>query len=502
MSKIIQSGNHVSSDREELARSKYYYLLTWRWHFYAGLFVIPFMLMLSLTGLVMLFDDEIEFSRYQSILTVNPEPATLTVSQQMKNVLAAYPNTSITQFIPAQSNELANRFSILFESGKTLFVTVNPYSGDVIGTIDRSDSWYNLANDIHGTLLLGDWGDYLIEIAASLGVILLVTGIYLWLPRDKGSKAGFLKIRTTNGPRILLRDLHANIGGLLSFVLLFFFISGLAWAGIWGGKFVQAWSSFPAEKWDNVPLSTQDHASMNHGSEEEIPWNLEQTLMPESHDHAAMLAATGSAVSHDNMQHEAMSSGTVPADTMPADRGVAKVGIDNILAQAKALGFTQFKLNLPRSETGVYTLAANTMSGDITDPRLDRTTHIDQYSGRVLADVTWNEYNLMAKFMAAGIALHQGDISVWNKIANVLFCLAFIFIAISGAVMWWIRRPVGNKVLGAPPKFEHDGVWKVGLMTILVLSLMLPLAGGSIALVLLIDWLVIKRVSKLQVALN
>ncbi|WP_392339312.1 PepSY-associated TM helix domain-containing protein [Moritella marina] len=502
MSKIIQSGNHVSSDREELAGSKYHYFLTWRWHFYAGLFVIPFMLMLSLTGLVMLFDDEIEFSRYQSVLEVVPQTSTVAVSVQMDNVLLAYPDASMTQFVPAPSPDLANRFSTTLDSGKTIFVTVNQYSGEIIGSIDRSDSWYQLANDIHGTLLLGDWGDYLIEIAASLGVILLVTGIYLWLPRDKGSKAGFLKIRTTNGARILLRDLHANIGGLLSFVLLFFFISGLAWAGVWGGQFVQAWSSFPAEKWDNVPLSTQNHASMNHGSEEEMPWNLEQTLMPESHDHAAMLAATGNAVSHDNMQHGAMSSDTVPADSMSADRGVAKVGIDNILAQAKALGFTQFKLNLPRSETGVYTLAANTMSGDITDPRLDRTTHIDQYSGRVLADVTWNEYNPMAKFMAAGIALHQGDVSVLNKIVNVLFCLAFIFIAISGGVMWWIRRPVGKKVLGAPPRFEHDGVWKVGLMTILVLSLMLPLAGGTIALVLFIDWLVFSRVNKLKLAFN
>ncbi|KXO07291.1 putative iron-regulated membrane protein [Moritella sp. JT01] len=491
MSKINQPVNKASSNSEELARSKSRYFLTWRWHFYAGLFVIPFMLMLSLTGLVMLFDDEIEFSRYQSVLEVRPEATTITISRQIENVLAAYPDAMVTQLIPAKSSELANRFSIMFESGKTVFVTVNPYNGDIIGTIDRSDSWYELANDIHGTLLLGDWGDYLIEIAASLGVILLVTGVYLWLPRDKASKAGFLKIRMTSGPRILMRDLHANIGGLLSFVLLFFFISGLAWASVWGGKFVQAWSSFPAEKWDDVPLSTQSHASMNHGSEEEIPWNLEQTLMPESHDHAAMLAAGAGAMQHDTKMAHDMNIHTE-----------VKLGVDQILAQAKTLGFTLFKLNFPRSETGVYTLAANTMSGDITDPRLDRTTHIDQYSGRVLADVTWNEYNPMAKFMAAGIALHQGDVSVVNKIVNVFFCLAFIFIAISGAVMWWIRRPAGKKVLGAPPRFEHEGVWKVGLITIVSLSFMLPMAGGTIALVLFVDWLVFSRVNKLKLALN
>ena len=491
MSTINQPVNIAPSNREALARSKSRYFLTWRWHFYAGLFVIPFMLILSLTGLVMLFDDEIEFSRYQSVLQVSPQASTVATSLQMENVLAAYPNARVTQFIPAPSRELANRFSITLESGKTVFVTVDPYNGDILGTIDRSDSWYELANDIHGTLLLGDWGDYLIEIAASLGVILLVTGVYLWIPRDNASKAGFLKVRMTSGSRILMRDLHANIGGLLSFVLLFFFISGLAWASVWGGKFVQAWSSFPAEKWDNVPLSTQTHASMNHGSEEEMPWNLEQTLMPESHDHAAMLAAGAGSMQHDTEMAHDMNMHTK-----------AKIGIDEILDQADMLGFTLFKLNFPRNETGVYTLAANTMSGDITDPRLDRTTHIDQYSGRVLADVTWNEYNLMAKFMAAGIALHKGDVSVVNKIVNVFFCLAFIFIAISGAVMWWIRRPAGKKVLGAPPRFEHEGVWKVGLITIVALSFMLPMAGGTIAFVLFVDWFVFSRVNKLKLALN
>ncbi|QTG90746.1 PepSY domain-containing protein, partial [Vibrio furnissii] len=48
---------------DSASRGKSLYFLTWRWHFYAGLFVVPFMLILSLTGLVMLFDDEIEQAR-------------------------------------------------------------------------------------------------------------------------------------------------------------------------------------------------------------------------------------------------------------------------------------------------------------------------------------------------------------------------------------------------------------------------------------------------------
>ncbi|AJE45190.1 PepSY domain-containing protein [Celeribacter indicus] len=32
-----------------------YYFIAWRWHFYAGLYVIPFLLMLATTGLIMLW---------------------------------------------------------------------------------------------------------------------------------------------------------------------------------------------------------------------------------------------------------------------------------------------------------------------------------------------------------------------------------------------------------------------------------------------------------------
>ncbi|MDN3697044.1 PepSY domain-containing protein [Vibrio cortegadensis] len=463
--------------------SKSRYFLTWRWHFYAGLFVIPFMLILSLTGLVMLFDDEIEFNRYQTQLEVTPQETRLKVSTQLDKVVSAYPEAVVTQFIPAPTPDLANRFSIKFDSGETRFITVDPFNGQLLGSIDRSDSWYQLANDIHGTLLIGDWGDYLIEIAASLSVVLLVSGIYLWLPRDAASKAGFLTLRWASGSRIFMRDLHANLGGVLSIVMLLFLISGLAWAGVWGSKFVQPWSSFPAQKWDDVPLSTLTHASMNHGSEEEVPWNLEQTLLPESHDHSAMLAQNDS-------------------NELGSHAELQAVNIDQLLSQAKALGFTQFKLNFPRSETGVYTLTANTMSGDVTDPRLDRTTHIDQYSGKILADVTWDDYSVVAKLMAAGIALHQGDISILNKILNVVFCLAFIVIAVTGGVMWWIRRPTGQMRIGAPPRFESDGLWKAGIVTIIILGLVMPMAGGTIAVMLIIDWLIFQRVSQLKSALN
>ena len=47
-----------------------FYNLAWRWHFYAGLFVIPFMILLSLTGIVYLFKPQLDQLMYPELLSV------------------------------------------------------------------------------------------------------------------------------------------------------------------------------------------------------------------------------------------------------------------------------------------------------------------------------------------------------------------------------------------------------------------------------------------------
>lgn len=448
------------------------YFTAWRWHFYAGLFVIPFMAMLSFTGVIMLFDDEIESVRYGELLTVAAQQETQLPSVQLAAVNAAFPDATVTQFMPAGSPEAVNRFSVRLPGNDTRFVLVNPYTAEVVGTIDRSDSWYAFANNIHSTLLMGDMGDRLIETAASFTILLLVSGLYLWWPKDAASRASFLRVRTGSGSRILMRDLHANLGGILSVALLFFVISGLAWTGIWGGKIVQPWGSFPAERSKQLPESVITHQALNHGAEEEMPWNLEQTPVPVSHHGSHGVQKT-----------------SVGKRTL-----AATISIDDVVSKASGVGFTQYRLRFPKSDTGVYTLSANTMSGDITDPTQDRTMHIDQYSGEVLADITFADYNWMAKAMAAGIALHQGDISVFNKVFNLFVCLSFLVISVTGAVMWWQRRPQGSRSLGAPPVQRDNGLWLTGIVTLAAICLFFPLAGLSVIAILCIDWLILRKI--------
>ncbi|WCE31250.1 PepSY-associated TM helix domain-containing protein [Vibrio sp. SCSIO 43137] len=465
-----------------MSRAKSRYFLVWRWHFYAGFFAAPFMLILSLTGLVMLFDDEIEMARYSDVLSVTIQQTELPISYQLDAVKQQYPDSIITQFIPAISSDQANRFNVRSPGGKSVLVTIDPFTGDVLGEIDRSNSWYELANKIHGTLLIGNTGDFLIETAASISMLLLISGLYLWFPTDRASRAGFLVLRMSSGLRIFMRDLHANLGGILSLILFLFLLSGLAWTGVWGAKLVQGWNTFPPfYTWGEKPESQLTHSSLNHGSEEEMPWNLELAILPESQ--------------HEQHNAESHLSATEQEKNDRADKAVS---IDVITQMATELGFSRYKLFLPLSETGVYTLAANTMAGDIVDPRDDRTTHIDQYSGKVLIDVTWHDYSIFAKLMAAGVSWHQGDMGLLNKVANAFFCFSFIAISVTGIYMWWIRRPKNQSKLGVPARFEHDGVWKTAIGSTILVCLCFPLAGVLIIAALAADMLIVKHSAKLQ----
>ena len=131
------------------------------------------------------------------------------------------------------------------------------------------------------------------------------------------------------------------------------------------------------------------------------------------------------------------------------------------------------------------------MSGDLKNPTQDRTVHVDRYSGRVLAEAAFADYPLLAKAMAVGIALHQGDLGLWNAVLNVLFCLAIVFLCVSGVVIWWKRRPQGG--LGVPP-LRHDlPKWKTAMVIMLGLAIAFPLVGASLIVVWALDRLLLSR---------
>ncbi len=449
------------------SRAQKLYFAAWRWHFYAGLYAVPFLIMLAVTGLIMLWIAFLSGIGDEKMM-VTPQGSPMALSALQAAAEAAVPGGSATQYVAPLSPAHTAAFAVAGESGTT-GVTLNPYTGEVLNTFAWRGGWYDFANDIHGTLMIGVTGDRMIEVAASLALMLVATGIYLHWPRNGATWRSTLLPETGRRGRALWKSLHGVLGLWVSAIMVIFLISGLSWAGIWGEKMVQAWSTFPAEKWDNVPLSDATHASMNHGAAKEVPWNLEQTPMPASGSLAGQAAIAG------------------------------PVTIDSVGAFAASLGFVdRFQLNLPGDEQGVWTISHDSMSNDGPDPTADRTIHIDRYTGNVLADVRYSDYSAYAKAMAWGIAFHEGDMGLWNVALNTFFCLSMIFLPLSGLVMWWKRRPSGAMRLAAPPVPVDVPLAKGVLLIALALSLAFPVLGLTLLAVLVLDMVILSPLPALK----
>lgn len=451
------------------------YFAVWRWHFYSGLYVIPFLIMLSVTGILIIWFTAVA-PEYGDYMHVTPADHALTVTEQANAALATHPEGKVGKFITPWDAETPSLVRIDLEEGNRM-IAVNPYTGDILNDRPEGGTWNEFATKIHGELLLGSngsWGDLLIEIAASLGLLLIATGIYLAWPRNGVTwRQVFVPDLSAKG-RGFWKSLHLSLGSWASLYLIFFLISGLAWAGIWGGKFVQPWNSFPAEKW-GAPLSDVSHASLNTTGREEVPWVLELTPLPQS-------------------------GSQVGVELLPAGTPVV---LETVVAGARALGFDgRVQVAAPADETGVWTLSRDSMSYDSTNPMADRTVHIDQYTGKILADVRYDDYPVVGKLMAVGIALHEGQLGLWSVLLNIAFALILVLISVSGIVAWWKRRPAGAGRLAAPPRPDLVPMTKGVVVIALVLSLAFPVLGLTLAGVLLFDLIVLSLVPPLKRVLS
>ncbi|WP_158566918.1 PepSY-associated TM helix domain-containing protein [Actinomadura craniellae] len=482
------------------------YRAVWRWHFYAGLVVAPVLLVLAITGSVYLFKSPYEEWRYRDLMAVRPAGTAQPLAAQIRAATATHPDRPMVSVIPATKPDRSTKVTLAGkESGPFapgLSVYVNPYTGKVLGEVDESATLMRKVRTIHGELMAGKVGDRIVEASACWALILVCSGLYLW---RRGPARNKLRNRKGNGPgtgadaatgadgatrtgggtrngrngRPLLRRVHALTGASAGIVIVFLILSGLPWSGVWGEGLsnlsARLGSTAPdGEKYarESTPLAgdlTQDPAT-------KVPWAGEKQPVPSSTPgggHAGHGGHTGGAV------------GAIPVETALA------------AARAQATHCPppecDFIVLLPKGPRGVYTVNVDSRR----DPGRQRTLHVDQYSGKVLGSYGWSEYGVLAKGVEQGISLHEGRrYGLPNLLVMLGACLALITLTVTGAWMWWKRRPEGK--LGAPAR-PADKRTSFGLIAIMVvLGVLFPLAGITMIAALLFDTLVLRRIPALN----
>jgi uncharacterized iron-regulated membrane protein len=335
-------------------------------------------MVLAITGALYLFDREIEAWLYADF---QPSPSRvgqplMPLANQEVAVRAAYPDARLKRLVlpshPAASLHASSQWIIIRPTPdepaapQSLVVFVDPYQARVLGAVDADTQFMAIVRDLHGTLLLGDFGSFVVEMVACWALVMITTGLYLWWP-GKWRIRGTLWPRWQAQGRRFWRDIHAIPAAFAALLTLFLILSGLPWSVFWGEQFAKvsqhlaatapspnfggALASHPGHNGPSPPITPSDHLGTI------LPWSVQHALHNKG----------------DTPENQAISRSNPPT-------------IDDIVAAATARGVGQagptVRVIYPSPKNAFYTISY------IPDKAQgQRTLQIDAATGHVHHDV-------------------------------------------------------------------------------------------------------------------
>lgn len=226
--------------------------MLWRIHWWAALVSTPFALIATLTGILYIFTPQVEQALYSQLDRVAPAVSARPLDELVAAAQRAAPAGAALHsvVVPAQAGEsvkatfvpqdgaadghqhhaghspapaAAPRKPTFGLPSDAVTVFVDPGNAAVLGTQANADRFNQWAKRLHSRLLQGEGWRWMIELAASWMLVMLVTGICLWLPNaalPRASRSG----------RAAWRQWHAFLGVALGVISLAILLTGLTWS--------------------------------------------------------------------------------------------------------------------------------------------------------------------------------------------------------------------------------------------------------------------------------
>ncbi|MCT2408426.1 PepSY domain-containing protein [Chryseobacterium antibioticum] len=214
-------------------------------HLWLGLSVGIIVFIVSLTGTLYVFKDEIQNSlRKEAMYVQKPSASPLSIA-----VLKEKVSLELNEKYPLSAVEISldknrsYRFSYYeknkkgwnyFEEVKiNKLVYVDQYNGKILAVYDEKYSFFNILKFIHWSLLLNsEWGKYVVGIPTVIFIFMLITGIVLWWPKNKKARKGRFWFSWENVKTWKRKnyDLHNVLGFYASFFALVISMTGIYFA--------------------------------------------------------------------------------------------------------------------------------------------------------------------------------------------------------------------------------------------------------------------------------
>ncbi len=438
-----------------------YRALLMRLHFYAGVFVGPFLLVAALTGGLYAIAPSLEQWMYRDYLHSDARGSFQPVSDQIRTAQQALPDLTVNAVRPATAP--GDTTWVLFtdpaasSSSYRRAVFVDPVTSASLGELTVYGNCGALPvrtwlSNLHRSLLLGDPGRAYSELAASWLWVIALGGVALWIGRyrqmtRRGNRAARLLTvdRSASSGRTRTLNWHGATGIWIAVGLLFLSATGLTWS-TYAGANVAALRS--ALSWTTPSVSTE--------------------LTPAVVDGQSISAEPGSA----------------------ATRSVQEASdVDGVLESARAAGLAgAVEVRIPETPDTAFTVTQTRQPWVMSN----NTVAVDGATGEITDQSWFAQWPLAAKLSAWGIQLHMGTLfGLPNQLVLLALAGLLVTVVVRGYLMWWRRRPTRGGV-GRPPRrgalagLPPGAAVAVGI-TALLIGWFIPLLGLSLLGFLAVD---------------
>jgi len=443
--------------------------LIMRLHFYAGVFVGPFLVIAALSGALYALTPALEEGIYSKELHVPVSQTSVPLAEQIRAAQQVVGDQQPSAVRPAPKPGDTTRIMFadpaLGES-ESRAIFINPANAEVRGDLTVYGTsgvlpFRTWIDDLHRTLHLGTAGRYYSELAASWLWVIALAGLALWLtkPRRKNTAATGTNPASRTAPsragrfgRAGIAKIHGTGGVVLLLGFLFLSATGLTWSQLAGDNIANLRTSLD---WTTPKLPT--------------------ALSP-----AAAAPAAGS-------EHDHSHAGTAAAGTDPAM-------YDHVLAAARqepVIDAGKVEIKPPAKAGKAWTVTEI----DRSWPTQADAAAVDPSTMTVSGKLVFNDFNLAAKLTRWGIDAHMGVLfGLANQLVLVVIALGLAGSVIGGYLMWWKRRPTRGTswAAGRPParRFLRTAPWPLTTavaILALAVGIAVPLLGISLAAFLAFD---------------
>ena len=215
-----------------------------------------FMVVLGVTGSIIAFEPELDRLLHPDLSRVKQGGRKLSLVEIGAAASKKYGGEPVVAYLPSSSPAFATE--VILSRG---IVSVNQYTGEVLGIRTRGQTVLGLARALHVRLATGDIGRSILCWSNLAMLISLASGLYLWWPRKR------VRIRGPWWSRLFWSDLHNSFGILSLLPLLVLAATGA----------VIGFENEIASLMDKMYGTNSVHSSQTHAQSEPVTVGVEIT---------------------------------------------------------------------------------------------------------------------------------------------------------------------------------------------------------------------------------